>query len=100
ARQWRYGPMPAGGGRRHVMIHIHYMVPALLPIQSLGGTPEGGKGKAKRGDRAGAGDRARWRSGAASGTVPRALYNTPTLAYRNDDGFAVLAQRRIAQDLA
>ena len=33
-------------------------------------------------------------------TVPRALYNTPTLAYRNDDGFAVLATRRIAQALA
>jgi|GEM_PF-2972592 hypothetical protein len=33
-------------------------------------------------------------------TVPRALYNTPTLAYRNDDGFAVLAERRMAQDLA
>ena len=32
--------------------------------------------------------------------VPRALYNDRMLAYRDDDGFAVLAQRRIAQDLA
>ena len=92
--------MAAGGGRRHVMIHIHYMVPALLPIQSLGGTPEGGKGKAKRG---GSRWSRRWGEMAVrrrAETVPRALYNTSTLAYRNDDGFAVLAKRRIAQDLA
>ena len=91
--------MPAGGGRRHVMIHIHYMVPALLPIQSLGGTPEGGKGKAKReGSR-----RSRQKCEMAFRPVEtfrRGFTMTLMLAYRNDDGFAVLAKQRIAQDLA
>jgi len=39
-------------------------------------------------------------AGRRDATVLAQLYNDRTLAYRDDDGFAILAQWRIAQGLA
>jgi hypothetical protein len=91
--------MPAGGGRRHLI--IHYMVPALLPIQlrrNAGTRKE--QSKERAGDRAGAGERAKYRPQHRTETAPARLYNNLMLAYRIDDVFAVLAKHRIAQDLS
>ena len=91
--------MPAGGGRRRLI--IHYMVPTLLPIQ-LKRNAEARKGQSK--ERApGIGLEPMTGEISALGRrvqiVPARLYNNPMLAYRNDDGFAVLAKRGVAQHL-